>query len=90
MSAGQVQSRTAGRVVAELARVGTVAQPLVDHLLPQMGGAFPKARDSVDHVHHEVEAVEVVQHHHVERCGRRALLLVTAYMEVAMVGAADT
>jgi hypothetical protein len=42
---------------------------------------------AVDHVHHQVEAVEVVEHHHVERRRGRALLLVAAHVEVVVVGA---
>ena len=33
-----------------------------------------------------MESVEVVEHHHVERRGRGALLLVAADMEVVVVG----
>ena len=42
-------------------------------------------RDAVDHVHDEVEAVEVVEHDHVERRRGRALLLVAAHVEVVVV-----
>ncbi len=41
-----------------------------------------EAGHAVDHVHHEVVAVEVVEHDHVERRRRRALLLVAAHVEV--------
>ena len=57
-------------------------------------GAAPRparrARHAVDHVHHEVEAVEVVQHDHVERRRGRALLLVAAHVEVGVVACAGT
>src|SRR5664280_3911697 len=69
------------RVVAMLAGVGAVAQPLIDHVLAQVGGPLEQPRNAVDHVHHEVEAVEVVEHHHVERRGGGALLLVSAHVD---------
>jgi hypothetical protein len=45
------------------------------------------AGHAVDHVDHEVEAVEVVEHHHVERRRRGALLLVAAHVDVGVVRA---
>jgi hypothetical protein len=42
----------------------------------------------VDDVHDEVEAVEVVEHHDVDRGGRGAHLLVAAHVHVGVVGAA--
>ena len=59
---GQFQSRDVRRVLAVLAGVGAVAQPLVGHLLAQVRGALAEAGHAVDHVHHQVEAVEVVEH----------------------------
>src|SRR5664280_1096194 len=76
------------RVVSVLARVGTVAQALVAHVLAQVRGSLAQARNTVDYIDHEVKAVEVVEHHHVERRGRRALLLVSAHVDVVVVGAA--
>ena len=66
-----------------LARVGAVAQALVDHLLAQLRRPLAEPGHAVDDVHHEVEAVEVVEHDHVERRRGRALLLVAADVEVA-------
>ena len=51
-----------GRVVPMLARVGAMAQALVGHLLAQPRGPLAEPGHAVDHVHHEMEAVEVVQH----------------------------
>ena len=36
----------------------------------------------------EVETIEIVQHRHVERRGRRAFLLVAAHVKVVVIGAA--
>jgi hypothetical protein len=41
---------------------------------------------SVDHVLAQVEAVQVVEHHHVERC-LGPLLLVVAHVDVLEAGA---
>ena len=43
---------------------------------------------AVDHVLHEVEPIEVVAHHHVERRRGGALFLVAAHVHVLVVGAA--
>src|SRR4051794_26855443 len=75
------------RVLAVLTGVLPVPQPFVHHLLPHVRGPAAEARDPVDDVHDEPEPVEVVEHDHVERRGRRPLLLVPADMEVGVVGA---
>ena len=63
------------------------AQPEIDHLLTHVGGPRAERRHAVDHVHHQVVAVDVVQHGHVERCGGRALFLVTADVNVDVIRA---
>ena len=45
-------------------------------------------KDAIDHVAHQMEAVEIVQHGHVERRRGRAFFLIAAHMEVVVVGAA--
>src|ERR1700681_4630309 len=62
-----------GWVLTVIARVLAVPETLVDHVLADVRRLRAEARHAVDHVHHEVEAIEIVQHHHVERRGRRAL-----------------
>ena len=76
-----------GRVLAVLARVGARQQAPVGHVLAHVAGPRRQAGHAVDHVHHQVEAVQVVEHDHVE--GRRggALLLVAAHVDVVVVGA---
>jgi len=64
-----------------------VAQALVDHRLAQVRRAFSQPRHAVDDVDDEVEAVHVVEHDHVERRRRGALLLVAPYVEMGVVGA---
>ena len=58
-------------------------QLLVDRLL-EVGRSGAELGKPVDHVLHQMEPVEVVEDHHVERCGRRALLLVPADVQVAV------
>jgi hypothetical protein len=62
-----------------------VAKPLLDHLLAQPRRALSEPRHTVDHVDHEVKAVEVVEHDHVERRRRGALVVVSANVEVVVV-----
>ena len=44
-------------------------------------------RHAVDHIDDEVVAIEVVEHDHVEGRGRRAFLLVSADVDVGVIGA---
>src|SRR5699024_10926230 len=69
-----------GRVLAVLVGERAGAQPGVGHLLAQLGVADVQALDPVDHVDHQVVAVGVVAHQHVEGRGGGALLLVTAHV----------
>ena len=50
--------------------------------------ACAEVGDPVDHVDGEMEAIEVVERHHVERRRRRAFLLVAAHVDVVVVRAA--
>ncbi len=86
-SAARSSSRISGASSPSVARVGAAAQPLVDHPLPQVRRPRAEPGDAVDHVHDQVEAVEVVEHDHVERRRRRALLLVAADVDVRVVRA---
>src|SRR5919198_204186 len=69
-------------VLAVLTRVGARAQAAVLHLLAQSTCPRRDAGHAVDHVHDEVEPIHVVEHDHVERRRRRALLLVAADVQV--------
>ena len=63
---------------------------LVASELLGVGGGIAELRQAVDHVGHQVKAVEIVQHDHVERGRRGALLPVAADMEIFVVAAADS
>src|SRR6516165_8985168 len=45
-----------------------VIDELVADGLLGIGGPWPELRHAVDHVAYEVEAIEIIQHAHVERC----------------------
>src|SRR5260370_38002290 len=64
------------RVLPVVARVLPCVQSLVDHLLADVSRPRAERWHSIDDVHHEVIAIDVVQHRHVEGRGGRALLLV--------------
>src|SRR5260370_25454069 len=76
------------RVLPVVARVLTRVQSLVDHLLANVSRLRAERWDPIDDVHHEVIAIDVVQHRHVEGLGGRALLLVAAGVGVRVIGAA--
>ena len=71
-----------GHVVALHPRVRPGLEPAVGHQLAHVPGARRQARHPVDHVHDQVEAVHVVEHHHVERRGGGALFLVAPHVDV--------
>src|SRR5271163_5206087 len=75
-----------GRIVlAVISGVPASVHPGVHHPLAKLSGTVAKPVDAVDDIDDEVEPVEVVEHHHVERCCRGAALLESPYMEVGMV-----
>src|SRR5260370_11794499 len=73
-------------VVAVLADIVLVLDQLVAQRLLEVSGPSAELRQSVDHVHDQVEAVQFVEHDHVERGGGRAFLFVAAYMQVLVIG----
>ena len=71
-----------GQVVAVLRDVLPVLdEPVADGLLG-VGGPGAQLRHTIDHVAHQVEAVDVVPHAHVEGRARGALFLVAAHVEI--------
>ena len=53
----------------------------------QAGAFFARLWQAFERRHHEMKPVELVEHRHVERRGRRAFLVVPVHVEVVMVGA---
>src|SRR4051812_19785200 len=69
-------------VLAVLTRVTTRCQPYVGHPLAQHRSTAGQTVDAVDDVHDEMEAIQIVQHHHVERGRGGAALLEPSHMHV--------
>ena len=65
-----------------------VLDQLVLELLLEVDAPVAGLRQAIDGIHHEVEAIELVEHRHIEGRGDGPLLLVAANMEVGMIGAA--
>ena len=76
-----------GHVVAVFRDVPFVLGSFVGHQLADGFGLVCQAGDAVNHVHHEFEAVQVVEHDHVEGRGRRPFFLVATHVQVAVVRA---
>jgi hypothetical protein len=55
--------------------------------LTEGSGALTEVRYSVQDIDDQAEAIEAVEHDHVERSGRRTLLAVSVYMESFVIGA---
>src|SRR5262249_29878045 len=71
-------------ILAGASDVRVVFGAPIDHRLAQPGRAPGQAGHAVDDIHDEMEPIHVVTYHHVERCGGRALLLVSAHMQVGV------
>jgi hypothetical protein len=54
--------------------------------LSDMGGRRSEGRYAIDDIHGEVKTIEAVEHHHVERRGRRSFLHIAVHMEVLVIG----
>ena len=75
-------------VFTVLADVMLMFGELVLKLLLQVSPLGTQLRQAVDYVHHQVEAIQIVKHGHVEGGGDRAFLFVAADVQVLVVGAA--
>jgi hypothetical protein len=67
--------------------MSAMAKAFINHLLSQTGVTGPQSGNPVDHIDHEVEPIQIVQHHHVKRCRRRPFLYVPAHVDIGMVRA---
>ena len=59
---------------------------LILELLLQINALVAGLWQAVDDVHHEVKAIQIIQHRHIERRGNGALFLVAADMDILVVG----
>jgi carbamate kinase len=64
--------------------VDACARSACPHHLLQIGALAAQMRQPIDDVLHQMEAVQIVLHAHVEGGGDRAFLLVAAHMQVAV------
>lgn len=58
---------------------------LVAHMLLKICALRAEVWHAVNHVHHEVKAIEIILDAHVERCRDRALFLVAADVQISVV-----
>jgi len=87
-SAGPLPIADFGQVLAVLAYVLLVLEQLLSELLLHVEALLAGLRQAIDGVDDEMEAVQIVQHRHVERGRDRALFLVAADVDVVVIGAA--
>src|SRR5262249_28434715 len=73
-----------GHIVAVPGDELLVVDELVADRLLGVSGARPELRHAVDDVAYEVEAIEIVQHAHIERRRGGALFLVAANVDVVV------
>ena len=66
--------------------IGPVAKNGFFHPLFDVCRTGAKAGNAVDHIDHQVEAVDLVVHRQLERGVDVALLLVTPHVEVGVIG----
>src|SRR6266480_2786217 len=75
------------QVVSMFADVLLVLNELVAQELFEMCAHALQARDPVDYIACEVKSIQIVQDCHIEGSRRRALFLISADVEVVMIGA---
>src|SRR5215813_6782778 len=74
-------------VLAMLAHVARMLDQRVAELLLDVGGGYAEPRDALDRFDGEMEAIELVQDHHVEWRRGRAFLRKAAHMHAGVIGA---
>src|SRR5579871_3803434 len=74
-------------VVAVLGDIQLMLDQPVSQELLQLYTFTCQTRDPVDHVDHQMKAIQVVQHGHVEGRRRCALLLVAAHVQIVVIRA---
>src|SRR5690349_17539500 len=72
-------------VVAISLDVLPVLDELVSNRLLGVRGRRAEPRNTLDHVGHEVKAIELVPHDHVERRGRGPFLFVSVHVKVVVI-----
>ena len=62
-----------------------VLDELVLEPLLQVDALVAGLRQAVDGIHHEVEAVQIVQHRHIKGCGDSAFFFVATDMDIVVI-----
>src|SRR5882724_11371452 len=75
------------QILAMFGNVLLVLDALVTHSLLGIGHAGAELRHAIDDILYKMEAVEIIQDHHVKGGGGGPFFLVAAHMQVGMVGA---
>ena len=76
-----------GQVVTVLCDIAPVIEQFITDGLLSVSGPCAHLGHAVDHIADQSEAIQLIAHAHVKRRRGRALFLVSAHMEVLMVGA---
>ena len=71
-------------ILTDLVDVVLVFHQLVVHLLDEVCAAVAQLRQMQDSIFYQMEAVDLVLHTHIERCGDGALFLITVNTQVAV------
>src|SRR5487761_1405951 len=73
------------QILAVFVDILLVLNELVLKLLLQVDALGARLRQAIDHIHHQMEAIEIVQHRHVDKHGDRALFLIAADVNVMVI-----
>src|SRR3954451_15074 len=73
-------------IIAALRDVLLVIDELVVDRLFEISGPCAELRQTVDHILAQVQTIKLVHDNHIKRRGRGAFLLVTANVDVLMIG----
>jgi hypothetical protein len=76
-----------GRVLAVLVDVLLMIDQGIPDRLLGVGRARAQLRQPIDHVSHEVESIQIVEHAHVEWRSRGPFFLVAAHVQIVVIGA---
>ena len=72
-------------ILAALVNVLPMLEQRIPNGLLCVGRASAELWEAINHVLHEMEAIELIEHHHVERSRGRALFLVAADVQIPVV-----
>ena len=56
------------------------------NILFYIRSSLPEPGNTIHYIGNKMESVKIVHNHHIERCARRSLFLITANMHIIMIG----